>query len=95
MTLNTKEALWKSSLEEQHLSSLVSFSLQPLAPATSLSTYKERGLQTNERLDFSTVLRQLQVVTQAKSQLEQELLHEQCEQNARKCELIAREISKI
>ena len=69
--------------------------LPPLAPAASLSMYEERGLQTDERLDFSTALRQLQVVTQGKFQLEWELLREQHEQNMREDELIARDISKI
>ena len=68
-TLITKDALWKSSIEEHHLSSLVPLSLPPSVPAKSLSTYKDRDSQTDERLDFNMVLKQLQVVTWAKSQI--------------------------
>ena len=54
-----------------------------LSPATSHSTYKDRGLQTNERLNFNTAHKQLQVVTWAKFQLEWELLCEQCKQDTK------------
>ena len=92
----TKEALWESSIEEHHLSSLVPLLLPPSVPATSLSTYKDRGLQTDKRLDFNIALKQLQVVTWVKSQLKSELLHKQHKQDTKEDELIAahkREIS--
>ena len=78
ITLITKEALWDSSIEEHCLSSLVPLLLPPLVPATSLRIYKDRGSQTDDRLDFNMALKQLQVVTWAKSQLEWELLCKQC-----------------
>ena len=98
ITTITKEALWESPIKEHHLPSLVHLLLLPSVPAASLSTYKARDLQTDERLDFNIALKQLQVVTQAKSQLKLELLCKQCEQDAKEHEPIAthsREIGKI
>ena len=66
---------------------LLSFLL--LVQATSLSTYKGGCSQTNEGLDFSVALKQLQVATWAKSQLEKELFHEQHKQDAKEYKLIA------
>ena len=91
VTLITKEALWESSVEDHHLSSLVLLS----APTAPPCPNKDKISQTNEGLDFSTALRQLQVATQLKSQLKWELLCKQHEQNMREDELIAREIDKI
>ena len=48
ITLITKEALWESSIKGHHLSSLVPLLLPPSVPTTSLSTYKDRGLQTDK-----------------------------------------------
>ena len=81
--LIAKEAPWKNSIKEHCLSSLVPLLLPPSIPAASLSTYKDRGLQTDERLNFNTGLKQLQVVSQVKSQLKQELLCKQHEQDMR------------
>ena len=88
------EALWKTSIGEHHLSSLVLL----LVPTTSPSIYKDWGLQTNEGLDVHVALKQLQVATQAKSQLKWDLLCKQYELDAKEDKLIAthnREISKI
>ena len=69
----TKEALWESSIEDHHLSSLVPLSVT----ATSSHTNRDETSQTEEELGFSAALKQLQMVTQAKSQLELELLLKQ------------------
>ena len=61
----TKEALWESSIEDHHLSSLV--------PLSILSTSSHAN--TTKALNFGAALRHLQVVTQAKAQFEQELLY--------------------
>ena len=69
-----------------------------LGPSCIPQHVKDRGLQTHEILNFNTALKQLQVVTGAKFQLKQELLHEQQKQETREDELIAthnREIDKI
>ena len=87
----TKEALWESSVEKHHLSSLVTLLAPPAPPCTK----KDESSQTDGALDFSTALRQLQAVTEAKSQLKQELLHKQQKQHMREDKLIAREIGKI
>ena len=91
VTLIIKEALWDSSVEDHHMSSLVPLS----APAAPPCPNKDESSQTDKGLDLSTALRQLQVITQAKSQLRQELLCKQCEKNIREDKLIAREIGKI
>ena len=95
ITPTTKGALWESSIEEQHLSSLVPLLLSGLVLAASLSTYEEMGLQTNERLDLSMALKQLQVVTWAKYQLKWELLHKQHKPDVREDKLIATHANKI
>ena len=68
-----KEALYESSFEDHHLSSLVLLSV----PATSSHTNWDEDSQTKEALGCSVALRQLQMVTQAKSQPEWELLLKQ------------------
>ena len=49
-------------------------------PSASSHDNTNEITQTTKTLDFSMALRHLQVVTQAKVQLEQELLHKQEEQ---------------
>ena len=59
----TKEALWVSSVDDHHLSSLVPLSAPTIPPHTK----KDESSQTNGILNFSMALRQLQVVTHMKS----------------------------
>ena len=66
----SKEALWDSFVEGHPLSSMMLLSV----PAASSHTNRDTSSQTEEALGFSTALRQLQMVTQTKSQLEQKLL---------------------
>ena len=71
------ELSWRSPQSQQRhrgrvpsrssVSSLMPLSLPLLVLATSLSTYKDRGLQTNEGLDFNMALKQLQVAMWAES----------------------------
>ena len=68
----TEEALWERAVEDHHLSSLVLLSV----PAASSHTNRDETLQTEEALGFSVALRQLHIITQAKSELEWELLLE-------------------
>ena len=59
------ESLWKRSEEEHHLSP------PPLSvPIISSHSNRDMSVQTEEVLSFSLTLRQLQKVTQAKTQLQ-------------------------
>ena len=68
-----KEALWESSGEGYHLSLLIPLSV----PTTPFQSHRDVGSQTEGVLSFSVALRQLQVVIQARAQLEWELAQNQ------------------
>ena len=67
-----QEALWQSSEEEHHLSNLISL----LVPSLALHPHQEEGSQKEGVLGFHPVLKLLQDVSQARAQLECELVQE-------------------